>query len=106
MKLATPLMICVIALSICFPALATAAANEGKWEALAVKEAQKRFPQAQVVAKHKIWDRKREDEAVIQYHLTLMEANKKTGVFVTISYEPYSTKVNKVVVVEEYKSSS
>lgn len=108
MKPVKSLMICILALSIATPTLAAehAAANQSKWETLAVKEAKKRYPLAQVVAQHKIWDRKRDDEAVIQYHLTLMENNKKTGVFVTISYEPYSTKVNKVVVVEEYKSGS
>ncbi|ALC81601.1 MULTISPECIES: DUF3889 domain-containing protein [Bacillus] len=109
MKIVKALLICIVAINIATPALAVekaSAANQSKWETLAVKEVKKRYPLAQVVAKHKIWDRKREDEAVIQYHLTLMEENKKTGVFVTISYEPYSTKVNKVVVVEEYKSGS
>lgn len=51
----------------------------------------------------KVWDRKRADEAVKQYHVTLSEGNKNFGVFVTISFEPATHKINKVVVVEEYK---
>ncbi|ASB88469.1 DUF3889 domain-containing protein [Bacillus sonorensis] len=74
-----------------------------KWEEKAVQEAKKRYPEAEVRLTQKVWDRKRTDEAVKQYHLTLSEGNKDFGVFVTISYEPSTHKINKVVVVEEYK---
>ncbi|MED4813561.1 DUF3889 domain-containing protein [Bacillus atrophaeus] len=74
-----------------------------KWEEFAVKEAKKRYPLAQVLFKQKVWDRKRKDEAVKQYHLTLREGAKEFGVFVTISFEPQSKKVNKIVIVEEYQ---
>lgn len=50
----------------------------------------------------KVWDRHREKESVKQYHITLKDHTKEFGVYVTISYNPYSNKVNKVIVVEEY----
>lgn len=78
----------------------TAAADQ--WETRAVKEAKKRYPLAQVLFKQKVWDRHREKESVKQYHITLKDHAKEFGVFVTISYNPYSNKVNKVIVVEEY----
>ncbi|WP_189318034.1 DUF3889 domain-containing protein [Bacillus zhangzhouensis] len=73
-----------------------------QWETRAVKEAKKRYPLAQVLFKQKVWDRHREKESVKQYHITLKDHAKEFGVFVTISYNPYSNKVNKVIVVEEY----
>ncbi|WP_318010245.1 YqzG/YhdC family protein [Bacillus sp. 28A-2] len=78
----------------------TTAADQ--WETRAVKEAKKRYPLAQVLFKQKVWDRHREKESVKQYHITLKDHAKEFGVFVTISYNPYSNKVNKVIVVEEY----
>ncbi|WHX46866.1 DUF3889 domain-containing protein [Bacillus pumilus] len=72
------------------------------WEIRAVKEAKKRYPLTQVLFKQKVWDRHREKESVKQYHITLKDHTKEFGVFVTISYNPYSNKVNKVIVVEEY----
>ncbi|WP_375567698.1 DUF3889 domain-containing protein [Bacillus pumilus] len=78
----------------------TVAADQ--WETRAVKEAKKRYPLAQVLFKQKVWDRHREKESVKQYHITLKDHAKEFGVFVTISYNPYSNKVNKVIVVEEY----
>ncbi|KMM63323.1 hypothetical protein ACH95_01815 [Bacillus glycinifermentans] len=74
-----------------------------KWEEKAVQAAKKRYPAAEVRLTQKVWDRKRTDEAVKQYHVTLSEGNRNFGVFVTISYEPSTHKINKVVVVEEYK---
>ncbi|MCY7834842.1 YqzG/YhdC family protein [Bacillus haynesii] len=89
------------------PLNAQAAAYEtarmSKWEEKAVEEAKKRYPEAEVRLTKKVWDRKRADEAVKQYHVTLSEGNKNFGVFVTISFEPATHKINKVVVVEEYK---
>lgn len=73
-----------------------------QWETQAVKEAKKRYPLAQVLFKQKVWDRHRDKESVKQYHITLKDHTKEFGVFVTISYNPYSNKVNKVIVVEEY----
>lgn len=73
-----------------------------QWETRAVKEAKKRYPLTQVLFKQKVWDRHREKESVKQYHITLKDRTKEFGVFVTISYNPYSNKVNKVIVVEEY----
>lgn len=73
-----------------------------QWEIRAVKEAKKRYPLTQVLFKQKVWDRHREKESVKQYHITLKDHTKEFGVFVTISYNPYSNKVNKVIVVEEY----
>jgi len=73
-----------------------------QWETRAVKEAKKRYPLAQVLFKQKVWDRHRDKESVKQYHITLKDHTKEFGVFVTISYNPYSNKVNKVIVVEEY----
>ncbi len=73
-----------------------------QWETRAVKEAKKRYPLAHVLFKQKVWDRHREKESVKQYHITLKDHSKEFGVFVTISYNPYSNKVNKVIVVEEY----
>ncbi|PCK20899.1 sporulation protein [Bacillus pumilus] len=73
-----------------------------QWETRAVKEAKKRYPLAHVLFKQKVWDRHREKESVKQYHITLKDHTKEFGVFVTISYNPYSNKVNKVIVVEEY----
>ncbi|AIZ60791.1 sporulation protein [Bacillus safensis] len=78
----------------------TAAADQ--WETRAVKEAKKRYPLTQVLFKQKVWDRHRDKESVKQYHITLKDHTKEFGVFVTISYNPYSNKVNKVIVVEEY----
>ncbi|MEC1290916.1 YqzG/YhdC family protein [Bacillus mojavensis] len=103
---------CVICLSLLVFGTATAHAEEAplvtarhmsKWEELAVKEAKKRYPLAQVLVKQKVWDRKRKDEAVKQYHLTLREGSKEFGVFVTISFDPYSHKVNKIAILEEYQ---
>ncbi|MEK3709501.1 YqzG/YhdC family protein [Bacillus sp. FSL K6-1005] len=103
---------CVICLSLLGFSTAAAQAEEGplitarhmsKWEELAVKEAKKRYPLAQVLVKQKVWDRKRKDEAVKQYHLTLREGSKEFGVFVTISFDPYSQKVNKIAILEEYQ---
>ncbi|ATO28314.1 hypothetical protein RA13_10005 [Bacillus atrophaeus] len=82
---------------------AFSSAHQTQWEEFAVKEAKKRYPLAQVLFKQKVWDRKRKDEAVKQYHLTLREGAKEFGVFVTISFEPQSKKVNKIVIVEEYQ---
>ncbi|ARV99379.1 putative protein YqzG [Bacillus subtilis] len=79
------------------------ARHMSKWEEIAVKEAKKRYPLAQVLFKQKVWDRKRKDEAVKQYHLTLREGSKEFGVFVTISFDPYSQKVNKIAILEEYQ---
>nr|WGE01979.1 DUF3889 domain-containing protein [Bacillus subtilis] len=67
------------------------------------KRSKKRHPLAQVLFKQKVWDRKRKDEAVKQYHLTLREGSKEFGVFVTISFDPYSQKVNKIAILEEYQ---
>ncbi|MBG9911529.1 DUF3889 domain-containing protein [Bacillus xiamenensis] len=78
----------------------TTAADQ--WESRAVKEAKKRYPLAHVLFKQKVWDRHREKESVKQYHITLKDQAKEFGVFVTISYNPHSNKVNKVIVVEEY----
>ncbi|MBW3700422.1 sporulation protein [Bacillus aerophilus] len=78
----------------------TVAADQ--WETRAVKEAKKRYPLAHVLFKQKVWDRHREKESVKQYHITLKDQAKEFGVYVTISYNPYSNKVNKVIVVEEY----
>ncbi|MFT0800192.1 DUF3889 domain-containing protein [Bacillus swezeyi] len=102
------IMLCFFLLSAGFgPLNAHATAHEtspmSKWEERAVEEAKKRYPTAEVLLTKKVWDRKRTDEAVKQYHVTLSEGNKHFGVFVTISYEPTTHKVNKVVVVEEYK---
>ncbi|MBV7318012.1 YqzG/YhdC family protein [Bacillus halotolerans] len=103
---------CVICLSLLGFGTSAAQAEEGplvtarhmsKWEELAVKEAKKRYPLAQVLVKQKVWDRKRKDEAVKQYHLTLREGSKEFGVFVTISFDPHSQKVNKIVILEEYQ---
>ncbi|MGE6629334.1 DUF3889 domain-containing protein [Bacillus sp. NPDC077027] len=73
-----------------------------QWETRAVKEVKKRYPLAQVLFKQKVWDRHRDSESVKQYHITLKEDTKEFGVFVTISYNRSSNKVNKVIVVEEY----
>ncbi|MFB8735158.1 DUF3889 domain-containing protein [Bacillus sp. SL00103] len=73
-----------------------------QWETRAVKEAKKRYPLTQVLFKQKVWDRHRKKESVKQYHITLKDHTKEFGVYVTISYNPYSNKVNKVIVVEEY----
>lgn len=103
---------CVICLSLLVFGTPAAHAEEvplitarhiSKWEELAVKEAKKRYPLAQVLFKQKVWDRKRKDEAVKQYHLTLREGSKEFGVFVTISFNPYSQKVNKIAILEEYQ---
>lgn len=51
-------------------------ARMSKWEEKAVEEAKKRYPEAEVRLT-KVWDRKRADEAVKQYHVTLSEGNKK-----------------------------
>lgn len=64
---------------------------------------QKEVSGSRSASHEKVWDRKRADEAVKQYHVTLSEGNKNFGVFVTISFEPVTHKINKVVVVEEYK---
>ncbi|QHM20069.1 hypothetical protein C7M30_03805 [Bacillus subtilis] len=103
---------CVICLSLLVFGTTAAHAEEiplvtarhmSKWEEIAVKEAKKRYPFAQVLFKQKVWDRKRKDEAVKQYHLTLREGSKEFGVFVTISFDPYSQKVNKIAILEEYQ---
>ncbi|MCY8426321.1 YqzG/YhdC family protein [Bacillus vallismortis] len=103
---------CVICLSLLVFGTSAAYAEEmplmaarhiSKWEELAVKEAKKRYPLAQVLFKQKVWDRKRKDEAVKQYHLTLKEGSKEFGVFVTISFNPYSQKVHKIAILEEYQ---
>lgn len=73
-----------------------------QWENRAVDEAKKRYPLAHVLFKQKVWDRHRDKESVKQYHITLKDHAKEFGVFVTISFNPYSNKVNKVIVVEEY----
>ncbi|MFJ5964891.1 DUF3889 domain-containing protein [Bacillus sp. NPDC093026] len=73
-----------------------------QWERRAVNEAKKRYPLAHVLFKQKVWDRHRDKESVKQYHITLKDRSKEFGVFVTISYNTYSNKVNKVIVVEEY----
>ncbi|WP_412856036.1 DUF3889 domain-containing protein [Bacillus sp. 179-C3.3 HS] len=73
-----------------------------QWEKRAVNEAKKKYPLANVLFKQKVWDRYREKEAVKQYHITLKDQTKEFGVFVTISYNPHSNKVNKIIVVEEY----
>ncbi|MDM5298721.1 DUF3889 domain-containing protein [Bacillus pumilus] len=80
------------------------ASNADQWENRAVKEAKKRYPLAHVLFKQKVWDRHREKESVKQYHITLKDRAKEFGVFVTISYNPQSNKINKVIVVEEYSS--
>ncbi|OLP64591.1 hypothetical protein BACPU_25150 [Bacillus pumilus] len=80
------------------------ASNADQWENRAVKEAKKRYPLAHVLFKQKVWDRHREKESVKQYHITLKDHAKEFGVFVTISYNPQSNKINKVIVVEEYSS--
>ncbi|WP_424162776.1 DUF3889 domain-containing protein [Bacillus amyloliquefaciens] len=77
--------------------------HKSKWEKIAEKEAKKRYPLAQTLFIQKVWDRKRTDEAVKQYHLTLRDDAKEFGVFVTISFNPYSQKVNKIAVIEEYQ---
>ncbi|WP_438420224.1 DUF3889 domain-containing protein [Bacillus siamensis] len=77
--------------------------HKSKWEKIAEKEAKKRYPLSQTLFIQKVWDRKRTDEAVKQYHLTLREGAKEFGVFVTISFNPYSQKVNKIAVIEEYQ---
>ncbi|AOC91719.1 DUF3889 domain-containing protein [Bacillus sp. L381] len=77
--------------------------HKSKWEKIAEKEAKKRYPLAQTLFIQKVWDRKRTDEAVKQYHLTLRDGAKEFGVFVTISFNPYSQKVNKIAVIEEYQ---
>lgn len=104
---------CLICLSLLVFGVSAAAQAEGmpyyavhhksKWEKVAEKEAKKRYPLAQTLFIQKVWDRKRTDEAVKQYHLTLKEGSKEFGVFVTISFNPYSQKVNKIAVIEEYQ---
>ncbi|NPC93292.1 DUF3889 domain-containing protein [Bacillus sp. WMMC1349] len=79
------------------------ASTLSKWEERAIEAAQKRYPKTEVRSIQKVWDRKRTDEAVKQYHLTLNKKNKNFGVFVTISYEPTTHNINKIVIVEEYK---
>lgn len=96
---------CVICLSLLVFGTVAAHAEEAplvtarhmsKWEELAVKEAKKRYPLAQVLFKQKVWDRKRKDEAVKQYHLTLREGSKEFGVFVTIHLIPIAKRLIKL----------
>lgn len=102
---------CVICLSLLVFGTTAAHAEEtplvtarhmSKWEEIAVKEA-KKVPARTGTVQTKVWDRKRKDEAVKQYHLTLREGSKEFGVFVTISFDPYSQKVNKIAILEEYQ---
>jgi hypothetical protein len=72
---------------------------EVQWEQVAKKEAQKRYPFAQILFCHLIWKKENNNFILIQYKVFMRNGNRHSSAFVSIKYHENTNKIIDVQVI-------